>query len=262
MSIPTFAIIVMIDIVNSTKFIEKVGDKKASKVFRLYDRIFRGLLIKYNGIEIDKTDGALLLFKTMREAVKYIREYHRLVETHTGLKSRAGIHCGTVMMHSNSSIWVSRGAKPIEIEGLEKVLCARIMNLAEGGQTLATKRASQIILSFRLVYIAYIGEYKLKGVLKPVPIYSIGDNRKRLKKVPKGNDKAKLYKKAPLPLNRKLLKWAFILTYPFTFLYALEFYLIIFELCHYIGYLKFSVSSLLNSVHEAQDFLLKLLWLK
>ena len=66
----SFAILVIIDIVDSTKFIEKAGDMRAAKTMRLYDRIFRGLLIKYAGLEIDKTDGALLLFESMRDALR------------------------------------------------------------------------------------------------------------------------------------------------------------------------------------------------
>ena len=81
---PTFVILVLIDIVDSTKFIERVGDMRASEVMRVYDRIFRGLLIKYEGLEIDKTDGALLLFETMRDALNYIQAYHSMGEGHLG----------------------------------------------------------------------------------------------------------------------------------------------------------------------------------
>jgi len=259
MSTPTFAIIVMIDLVNSTKYIEKVGDKVASKTFRLYDRIFRGLLVRYNGIEIDKTDGALLLFQNMKDAVRYVLEYHNLVETNLGLKSRVGIHCGTVMMHSNSSIWVSRGAKPIEIEGIEKVLCARVMSLAEAGQTLATKRASQIILSFRLVYVAYIGDFKLKGVRKPIPLYTIGKEKKRLK-IPRGNDKVKLVKKPPLTKAQKLFRFFVIFVFPVLLPWSIEFYLNIIELLNFIDYLSINVKPLLNYINQIQEFIISLFY--
>ena len=98
-----FVILVCIDLVDSTKFIESLGDVRASKAMCVYDRIFRGLLFKYNGLEIDKTDGALLIFETMREALAYITEYHALVEHHLCLRSQAGIHCGNVIMHSNNA---------------------------------------------------------------------------------------------------------------------------------------------------------------
>ena len=192
---PTFAILVLIDIANSTQFVERVGDLKAAKAFKVYDRIFRGLLVKYEGIEIDKTDGALLIFENMKDAINYTQEYHRLVEKHLGFKSRASIHCGIVMMHSNSTIWVSRGAKPIEVEGLQKAVGARIMCLADPGQTLLSLRSAQIAISISKVnrlgmFFRHVGDYKLKGVKKPLPIYAMSKNKDRLKN-PKNKDKIK-----------------------------------------------------------------------
>ena len=145
----SFVILVMIDIVDSTKTTEKLGDFKMSQKMRLYDRISRGLLIKWDGLEIDRTDGYLLIFETMREALEYSTEYHKLVERHLGFQSRIGIHAGIVIMHSNDSFFVSRGAKPIEVEGIQKSVCARIMSLAQGGQTLLSSRAGQIAMGIR-----------------------------------------------------------------------------------------------------------------
>lgn len=254
MSTPTFAIIVMIDIVNSTKYVEKVGDKVASETFRLYDRIFRGLLVKYDGIEIDKTDGALLLFQNMKNAVHYVEEYHKLVEKHIGLKSRVGIHCGTVMMHSNHSVWVSRGAKPVEVEGLEKVLCARVMSLAGAGQTLTTKRASQIILSFRLVYVGYIGDYKLKGVKKPLSLYVVGKDKKRFK-IPKGNDKVKLVKKPPLNAKQKTYRFFMVFVFPFCVPWSIEFYLYVVEILRIFGYITTNIKPILYYIRRVQNLI-------
>lgn len=192
---PTFAILVLIDIANSTRFVERVGDFNAAKTFKVYDRIFRGLLVKYAGIEIDKTDGALLLFENMKDAINYTQEYHRLVEKHLGFKSRVSIHCGVVMMHSNSTIWISRGAKPIEVEGLQKAIGARIMCLADPGQTLLSLRSAQIAISISKInrlgmFFRHVGDYRLKGVQKPLPIFAMSKDKERLKN-PKNKDKIK-----------------------------------------------------------------------
>jgi class 3 adenylate cyclase len=201
---PTFVILVLIDIVDSTKFIERVGDMRASEVMRVYDRIFRGLLIKYEGLEIDKTDGALLLFETMRDALNYIQAYHSMVERHLGLKSRAGIHCGYIVMHSNSQLFVSRGAKPIEVEGIQKAIAARIMSLAGGGQTFLSKRAGEYAASVRgKLLMRDLGMWKLKGVKAPMQLYAIGDEANRLA-LPKENEKVKLVKPPKLtPKERR-----------------------------------------------------------
>lgn len=192
---PTFAILMLIDIANSTRFVERVGDLNAAKAFKVYDRIFRGLLVKYSGIEIDKTDGALLIFSNMKDAINYSQEYHKLVEKHLQFKSRVGIHCGVVMMHSNSSIWVSRGAKPIEVEGLQKAIGARIMSLSDPGQTLLSLRSAQIAITISAVNrlgmkFRHIGDYKLKGVKNPLPIYAMSNLENRLNN-PKNKDKVK-----------------------------------------------------------------------
>lgn len=187
-----FVILVLIDIVDSTKFLEKVGDMKAAQAMRVYDRIFRGLLIKYNGLEIDKTDGALLLFETMREALQYTTEYHNLVEQHLGLKSRCGIHCGVVVMHSNNNHFVARGAKPIEVEGIQKAIAARIMSLAGGGQTFMSKRAGEYAAPLRgKLLMRDIGVWQLKGVKLPMQLYALGDSTARMTR-PRDKDKVKM----------------------------------------------------------------------
>lgn len=189
-----FAIMVLIDIVDSTKFTERVGDQRAAEAMRIYDRIFRGLLIKYDGLEIDKTDGALLLFETMKDALNYVMEYHHLVEKHLGLKSRVGVHCGHVMTHSNSRAFVARGAKPIELDGLQKSIAARIMSLASGGQTFLSRRAGEYAASVRgKLLMRDLGVWKLKGVQEPMKLYAIGKTLESLKR-PKQTDKVKLVK--------------------------------------------------------------------
>jgi len=187
-----FVILVLIDIVDSTRFTERVGDVRAAETMRAYDRIFRGLLVKYQGMEIDKTDGALLLFENMKNALDYVTEYHRLVEKYLKLRSRVGIHCGHVMMHSNSRVAVARGAKPVEVEGLQKSVAARVMSLANGGQTILSKRAGEYASSVRgKLLMRDLGHWKLKGVKHPMQLYAISDDIRRLVR-PKETDKVKL----------------------------------------------------------------------
>lgn len=195
-----------IDLVNSTKFIEKHGDVRASQAMRIYDRIFRGLLIKYNGLEIDKTDGALLIFETMREALAYVTEYHALIEHHLNMYSRVGIHCGHIIMHSNNACFVARGAKPVEVDGIHKVITARVMSVAAGGQTLLSHRAGEYAASVRgTLYMRDIGIWKLKGVRVPLQLYAVSANTARLVR-PASNDKVMLLKAPPLTTKERWLR--------------------------------------------------------
>lgn len=212
-----FVILVVIDLVDSTKFFERVGDRRASEVMRVYDRIFRGLLIKFDGLEIDKTDGALLLFESMREALAYCSEYHKLVEKYVGLKSRVGIHCGNVMMHSNNRTFVSRGAKPIEVDGIHKNIAARIMSLSGGGQTFLSKLAGEYASASSVrgkLLMRNLGEWKMKGVKAPMRLYAIGPDLASLKQ-PKETEKVKLVRPPALtPRERSLRFIKVFILYP------------------------------------------------
>ena len=233
----TFVILVLIDIVDSTKFMERVGDVRASQAMRVYDRIFRGLLVKYEGLEIDKTDGALLLFETMKDALNYTTEYHKMVEKHLGLKSRAGIHCGYVMMHSNAQVFVSRGAKPIEVDGLQKAVGARIMSLAGGGQTFLSRTAGEYALSVRgQLLMRDLGVWSLKGVSKPMQLYAIGDSVDRLRK-PKENDKVKMVRPPKLTPQQRRRRFIRRYVYYPVLLVTTYVWLGILALLEHIGYL-------------------------
>ena len=224
----SFAILVIIDIVDSTKFIEKAGDMRAAKTMRLYDRIFRGLLIKYAGLEIDKTDGALLLFESMRDALRYVTEYHTLVEKHLGLKSRVGIHCGDVIMHSNAETFVSRGAKPIEVEGITKNITARIMTLAQGGQTLMSKRAGEYAQSVKgSLLIKDIGRWRMKGVSHSLLLYAVSHDKYRLSP-PKETDKVKRVQAPARTPEEQRIRFFKVWILPYFYLILLREYLMLF----------------------------------
>ena len=252
---PSFVILVMIDIVDSTKTTQRLGDLKMSKKMRIYDRISRGLLIKWNGLEIDRTDGYLLLFETMREALAYTMEYHKLVEKHLGFFSRVGIHAGVVIMHSNDGFFVSRGAKPIEIEGLQKSVCARIMSLAGAGQTVLSDRAGQLAISIRQGYkMADIGKWYFKGVKKPMQLYSISWEISRLT-LPRGNKKVKRASRPKLTPREK--KRRFIRRYVFYPLTLFSLFLTLKFISEIGNFYPFSDS--LQNVKKVVEFLESLL---
>lgn len=210
----SFQIIVLIDIVGSTRLAERVGDVRVAEIMRVYDRIFRGLLIKWKGREIDKTDGALLLFDSMSDALQYVTEYHRLVEKHLKLQSRVGIHCGHVVMRHNSSAYIERGAKPVEVDGAQKAVTARIMSVARGGQTLMSKRAGEYASSVRgNLILRDVGSWKLKGVVHPVSLYAVGADPARLQR-PKETDKAKLVRRPRLTRAERIKRAVTVLLWP------------------------------------------------
>lgn len=178
--------ILITDLVASTKVSEELGDQRLAEVSAAHDRMARDLFASYEGLEIDKADGFLLLFERPIDAVGCALAYHQGVarlseEVGVELAARSGIHLGEVHLRHNPPDDVARGAKPVEVEGLAKPLASRVMSLATGRQTLVTQSAFDLArraaddrsLGEEVRWVAH-GQYLLEGVAEPVDIFEIG----------------------------------------------------------------------------------------
>ena len=184
---PVVKTLVLTDFVDSTKFVAALGDVKAAEIFAAHDQAARALLAEHDGQEIDKSDGFLFLFDRPIDAVRFCLAYHRLLtglseDLPRPLEARSGIHLGEVVMRSNPTDDVVRGAKPVEVEGLAKAKTARVMACACGGQTLLSESAYTIGhraavgaagLDEDVKWVEH-GLYALKGIDEPVRLYEVG----------------------------------------------------------------------------------------
>lgn len=182
-SSPAIRTLLLCDLVASTQLVERVGDSAASDLLARHDRIARDLLSTFNGREIDKSDGFLLLFERPIEAVRFAMAYQaRLRElgsaSDRGMVSRVGIHLGEVLLRENSPADVARGAKPMEVEGLAKAIAARVMSLAGNGRILLTRAAYDFARRAAVgtdeeakLRWAVHGPYRLAGVEDPVEVW-------------------------------------------------------------------------------------------
>lgn len=175
------------DLVDSTTLVESLGDCRAAEIFENFDQVARDLLVKHHGLEIDKTDGFLLLFDRPIDAVLYALAVHETLaalseEFHVKLAARAGIHLGEVVLRHNKPEHVDRGAKPLEVEGLAKPMAARIMSLAEGTQTLMTRTAFDLArraavdhpdMPDHVDWLSH-GAYRFKGIDETQSVYEVG----------------------------------------------------------------------------------------
>src|SRR5262249_18684470 len=161
----------------------------AADLIGRHDRLTRGIMQRHGGREIDKTDGFLVLFERPIEAVAFALDYQRELhalseEVGESLAARVGIHVGEVMVWSNSSVDIARGAKPIEVEGLAKPVAARLMALALPGQILLSGVAYPLALRAEqelrraptAVRWSAHGRYYLKGVPEPITVFAVGDS--------------------------------------------------------------------------------------
>jgi TolB-like protein/class 3 adenylate cyclase/tetratricopeptide (TPR) repeat protein len=178
--------VLICDLVDSSGLLERLGDERAAAVLARHDDLVRGLLREHRGREIDKADGFLLLFDRPTNAIDLALDYHaglaRLsAELSLELSARVGIHLGEVYVHENPPDVVARGGKPLEVEGLAKTMAARVMSLAQGGQTLLTRGAYDVArrgmvgaaASRKLRWMAH-GQYHFKGVIDPVEVFEVG----------------------------------------------------------------------------------------
>lgn len=183
----TLKTLLVTDLVDSTRLVEQLGDERAAELSARHDRLARALLERFEGREIDKTDGFLMLFERPIHAVGYALAYHEALgklgrEERVALAARAGIHVGEVFLRENPPAEIAQGAKPVEVEGLAKPLAARLMSLARGGQTLLSRGAFDLArraaagwtgAAENLRWLAH-GTYAFKGLDEPVEVFEVG----------------------------------------------------------------------------------------
>lgn len=188
--------IVLLDIIGSTAFVQRHGAQTAARWFQYHDRLARNLCYKFQGREIDRSDGFLLSFDRLIDAVNFALIYQQNIPQKTKLGCRIGIHWGRVIEVTQDDLWVATGAKRVELEGLAKNVAARTMSLCLEGQVLLTKEAMERLKgrtnAFTPKNTRYVcvGLYQFKGVKEPQQIYAVGSDIKSLQP-PKGSEKVK-----------------------------------------------------------------------
>ena len=214
--IETKLAIVLLDLIGSTKFVQSVGPMKSAMWLQYHDRLARSLVYKFNGREIDRSDGFLLSFDRPIDAVNFALTYQETIPQKTKLGCRIGIHWGVVVEVKQAEIYTMTGAKSVELEGVAKNISARTMSLCQAGQVLLTKEAMTAIKGRTNVFTpkgtryACVGEYRFKGVKETQIIYAVGSTIESLQPPP-GSDKVKRLggpKKIKSRIrDRKLKEW-------------------------------------------------------
>src|SRR5256712_11414209 len=167
--------LLLTDVVDSTQLSERLGEADLAGLGAAHDRLARDLLPVRRGREIDRTAGMLLLFEAAADAVAYARAYQRAVaKLKPPLKARAGVHVGPVILRENSQSDVARGAKPLEVEGMAKAVAARVMSIANGGQTLLSADARNALGEITLRVESH-GHWRMKGIAEPIELFEVGE---------------------------------------------------------------------------------------
>lgn len=167
--------LLLTDVVDSTRLTEQLDHDAATALWSAHDRLARDLIPTWRGREMGKTDGILVLFDAVSDAVGYALAYHRALSEHgLGIKARAGIHIGPVTLRTNPLEDVARGAKPIEVDGIALPMVARVMSIAGGGQTLLSEDARRA-LGVVPERIQSHGYWILQGIAQPIELFEVVD---------------------------------------------------------------------------------------
>jgi len=117
----------------------------------------------------------LLLFEAAADAVAYALAYQQaLAALNPPLRARAGVHVGPVILRENTPSDVARGAKLLEVEGAAKAMAARVMAIANGGQTLLSADARSALGDIRLRVESH-GHWRMKGIAEPMELFEVGE---------------------------------------------------------------------------------------
>lgn len=188
--------IVLLDLIGSTAFVQKMGAMKSAKWLQYHDKETRSLLYKFGGREIDRSDGFMLSFEYIVDAVNFALWYQRTIPPKTKLNTRIGIHWGTVVEVQQDELYTLANAKTIELEGIAKNVTARTMSVCGAGQVLLTKDAFKQVRNRTNRFTpsstryACVGLYRFKGVREPMELYAVGESIESLQPPP-SSDKVK-----------------------------------------------------------------------
>lgn len=172
--------ILLLDLIGSTKFVQRVGAQRAAEWLQYHDRMTRALLYKFHGREIDRSDGFMLSFERCIDAVNFALIYQQTIPQKVGINARIGIHWGSIIEVIQDESFVLANAKRVELEGISKNVAARTMSVCQAGQVLLTKEAFLVIKNRTNPYTpkgtryACVGLYRFKGVRDPQVIYAVG----------------------------------------------------------------------------------------
>ena len=208
--------IVLLDLIGSTAFVQRAGAMKAAEWLQYHDRLTRSLMYRFEGREIDRSDGFLLSFERPINAVNFALTYQSTIPPRVKLNTRIGVHVGNVAEVTQSELDTLGGAKPVELEGIAKNVAARTMSVCTAGQVLLTSEAMSAIKgrtnSFTPKGTRYVcvGLYRFKGVREPVSLYAVGSTIQSLQPPPSSEKVKRLggpKKVRSRARDRKILEW-------------------------------------------------------
>jgi putative peptide modification system cyclase len=204
------------DLVDSTQLFTRLGEYAASQLLASEEDGARRLARHFDALEIDRSDGFLLLFEQPWKAVAFALAYHHELDglsrrSGVRLQAKVGIHWAELYLTRHSPEDIAHGAKPVEVSGVGKPIAARLMSAARPGQVLLSAAAREVAEAAcraqpeacgELDWVAH-GPYRLKGVDLPLELHEVYRRGAALPREPLENDKVVSLRREA---RRRLLK--------------------------------------------------------
>jgi WD40 repeat protein/class 3 adenylate cyclase len=156
------------DIESSTTLLDSLGQQYAS-VLETHHQIMRSAIRNWNGKEVDtQGDSFFVTFARAIDAVECAAEAQRALQSYPwtdgkGPNVRMGLHTGEPLIASTGYV------------GIDVHRAARIGDSAHGGQVLLSQTTRELVIHDlpRGISIRELGEYRLKDLKYPTPIYQL-----------------------------------------------------------------------------------------
>jgi class 3 adenylate cyclase len=215
--------IVLTDIIGSTKFVQKHGSRIAATWFGTHDRMVLSLITRFNGQWVDNSDGHLMYFASIQDAVGFAFEYKKDLRKYKfPFRSRVGVHWDNMIITKTAKKLANAGVKRINIEGIGKNIAARTMSICGPEQILLSSKAMKKFKESKIRHrfipknarYALVGLYQFKGVQNPEQVYAIGTEIEHLQPPPNSEKVKRLggsKKIKSRARDRKLKEWFWFL---------------------------------------------------
>lgn len=161
--------IVFSDIESSTEQAMRLGDQRWFEVLGTHNDIVRQTLAACGGREIkSQGDGFMLTFPSARSAVQFCVSVQQELGVmaqrahEDAVRIRIGLHTGEAIVDDEGDLF-----------GKHIIVAARIANLAEGGQILASGVVKEIASSRGDLEFGPAQEVELKGIADAYPVHEV-----------------------------------------------------------------------------------------
>ncbi len=156
-----FATVLFTDIVASTDRLAREGDEGWARIIQAHNNECRDVFERNEAWSVKSTgDGFMACFDTPEAAVRCTFDLHRNLEG-MGVEIRAGLHSGEVERVDLD-----------DVAGMAVHIAARVSELADAGQTLATRVLSDQLVGSR-VNAREVGTHQLRGVPGAIAIVDL-----------------------------------------------------------------------------------------